>query len=58
MCILGLGLIGLRDRLERAIAAVLDEGLRTADLMQDGMTRVSTSAMGDAILKALDRSAT
>ena len=45
------------DRLERAIAAVLDEGLRTADLMQDGMTRVSTSAMGDAILKALDRSA-
>lgn len=46
------------DRLERAIAAVLDEGLRTADLMQDGMTRVSTSAMGDAILKALDRSAT
>jgi 3-isopropylmalate dehydrogenase len=45
------------DRLERAIGAVLDQGYRTADLMQDGMTRVSTSAMGDAILKALDRSA-
>lgn len=45
------------DRLERGIGAVLDEGYRTADLMQEGMTRVSTSGMGDAILKALDRSA-
>ena len=44
------------DRLERAIAKVLDEGYRTADIAGDGGTRVSTSGMGDAILKELDRS--
>ncbi|MFO1074654.1 MAG: 3-isopropylmalate dehydrogenase [Geminicoccaceae bacterium] len=45
------------DRLERAIAAVLAAGYRTGDIMQDGMTPVSTSGMGDAVLKELDRSA-
>lgn len=45
------------DRLERAIASVLDEGYRTADIAQPGATRVSTSGMGDAILRTLDRSA-
>jgi 3-isopropylmalate dehydrogenase len=44
------------DRLERAISAVLDQGCRTGDIMQEGATRVSTSGMGDAILKELDRS--
>ena len=44
------------DRLERAIAKVLDEGYRTADIAGDGGTRVSTSGMGDAVLKELDRS--
>jgi 3-isopropylmalate dehydrogenase len=43
------------DRLERAIGNVLDQGYRTADLAQAGGTRVSTSGMGDAILKELDR---
>jgi 3-isopropylmalate dehydrogenase len=43
------------DRLERAIGNVLDAGYRTADLMQEGATQVSTSGMGDAILKELDR---
>ncbi len=43
------------DRLEAAIAAVLARGLRTADIMQPGMTRVSTEAMGAAILAELDR---
>ncbi|WP_367716979.1 3-isopropylmalate dehydrogenase [Nitratireductor sp. GISD-1A_MAKvit] len=38
------------DRLEKAIAAVLDDGLRTKDLMSDGMTEVGTTAMGDAIV--------
>ena len=37
------------DRLEAAIAAVLDQGLRTGDLMSEGMTQVDTSGMGDAI---------
>jgi 3-isopropylmalate dehydrogenase len=44
------------DRLERAISAVLDQGYRTGDIMQKGATQVSTSGMGDAILKELDRS--
>jgi 3-isopropylmalate dehydrogenase len=44
------------DRLERAIAKVLDEGYRTADIAGEGGTRVSTSGMGDVILKELDRS--
>ncbi len=38
------------DRLEKAIASVLDQGLRTADLMSDGMTKTGTGEMGDAIL--------
>ena len=45
------------ELVERAVSAVLDDGYRTADIMQDGMTRVSTSQMGDHILKALDRAA-
>ena len=42
-------------RLEDAVSAVLDQGYRTADIMQDGMTKVGTAGMGDALLKALDR---
>ncbi|EKF19065.1 3-isopropylmalate dehydrogenase [Nitratireductor pacificus] len=38
------------DRLEKAIAAVLDDGLRTRDIMSDGATEVGTGAMGDAVL--------
>jgi 3-isopropylmalate dehydrogenase len=39
--------------LEKAVIAVLETGLRTADIMQPGATQVSTSAMGDAVLKSL-----
>jgi len=42
------------DRLEKAIAAVLDQGLRTPDIMQTGMRQVSTEAMGKAVLETLD----
>ncbi|EJM99873.1 3-isopropylmalate dehydrogenase [Phyllobacterium sp. YR531] len=38
------------DRLEAAIAGVLDDGIRTADIMSDGMIKVGTVEMGDAIL--------
>jgi len=41
--------------LEKAVERVLAEGYRTADIMQSGMTKVGTSAMTDAILKALAR---
>jgi hypothetical protein len=36
---------------------VLAGGLRTADIMQDGMARVSTSTMGEAIVRELDKAA-
>ena len=40
-------------RIEAAVQSVLEQGLRTADIHEAGMTRVSTSEMGDAVLKAL-----
>ena len=44
------------DRLEHAIGAVLEQGYRTADIAGPEDAKVSTSRMGDAILKELDRS--
>jgi 3-isopropylmalate dehydrogenase len=44
---------GQADRIEAAVQAVLEQGLRTADIYEDGTTKVSTSEMGDAVLKAL-----
>ncbi len=41
--------------LDAAIAGALAKGLRTADIMQDGMTKVSTSGMGEGICAELDR---
>jgi 3-isopropylmalate dehydrogenase len=47
------GLDEAADRLEAAIAEVLAEGLRTADIKSDGCRVVSTSEMGDAIVAEL-----
>jgi 3-isopropylmalate dehydrogenase len=45
------------DRLEKAVETVLAQGLRTADLMgPEGGRPISTSEMGDAIVRALDAS--
>src|SRR5690606_23651526 len=41
------------DLLDSAIAGVLADGLRTGDIMQPGMTQVSTSDMGAAIAAKL-----
>ncbi|MEZ5828454.1 MAG: 3-isopropylmalate dehydrogenase [Hyphomicrobiales bacterium] len=41
------------DAIEKAIARVLDQGLRTADIKQEGCKTVGTKEMGDAIIKAL-----
>jgi 3-isopropylmalate dehydrogenase len=41
--------------LERAVDRILADGYRTADIMQPGMTKVGTSEMTNAILKALER---
>jgi 3-isopropylmalate dehydrogenase len=38
------------DMLEKAIAAVLDKGIRTADIMSEGAAKVGTLEMGEAIL--------
>ncbi len=43
------------DLVEGAVRDLLDSGLRTADIMQHGMTQVSTTAMGEALVAALER---
>jgi 3-isopropylmalate dehydrogenase len=41
------------DQLEKAVQDVLDEGLRTKDIVSKGMKEVSTSDMGAAIISKL-----
>jgi 3-isopropylmalate dehydrogenase len=43
----------MADRIEQAVEKVLDQGLRTADIYSEGMKKVSTSEMGDAVVAAL-----
>jgi len=43
----------MADRIESAVSTVLDQGFRTADIYSDGMTKVGTSEMGDAVVAAL-----
>ncbi|NCF09148.1 MAG: 3-isopropylmalate dehydrogenase [Gammaproteobacteria bacterium] len=48
-----LGEAELAARIDRAVSAVLDQGLRTGDIMSDGMRQVGTAEMGDAVVAAL-----
>lgn len=41
------------EAIEDAVSTVLDQGLRTGDIMSVGMTKVGTKAMGEAVLAAL-----
>ena len=43
----------MAERIERAVHRVLDQGLRTPDILSDGMTEVGCEAMGDAVVAAL-----
>jgi len=43
----------LAGRIEQAVSKVLDQGLRTGDIYTDGMKKVGTKAMGDAVAAAL-----
>src|SRR3989442_4289599 len=43
------------DQVDAAIAAVLASGLRTADIKSEGTTSASTTQMGEAILKELQK---
>ncbi len=48
-----LGQGALADRVEAAVGRVLDDGLRTPDIWSEGMRRVGTAEMGDAVVAAL-----
>ena len=48
-----LGAPAAADRIEAAVSKVLDQGLRTADIMSAGMRQVGTVEMGDAVVAAL-----
>ena len=41
------------DKIEQAAQSVLNSGTRTADIMADGAKQVTTSEMGDALIKEL-----
>ena len=49
------GLAKEADMIDKAIAGALSRGLRTADIMQPNMRKVSTAEMGGAILEELER---
>ncbi len=48
-----LNLPQVADAIEQAVGKVLDQGYRTADIYTQGMNKVSTSQMGDAVVVAL-----
>ena len=41
------------NKIEAAVRKVLKQGLRTADIYETGTTKIGTTEMGDAVLKAL-----
>lgn len=43
--------------IEKAVESVLAEGYRTADMMQDGLTRCSTAEMGEKVKLAVSKAA-
>ncbi len=51
------GQIEAADRIEAAISAVLADGYRTGDIWSEGMTRVGTAGMGDAVVAELGKAA-
>ncbi|MCG6985658.1 MAG: 3-isopropylmalate dehydrogenase [Thiocapsa sp.] len=48
-----LGAPAAADRIEGAVSKVLDQGLRTADILSAGMSEVGTGEIGDAVVAAL-----
>jgi 3-isopropylmalate dehydrogenase len=43
----------MAEQVEQAVSRVLDQGLRTPDIMSQGMTEVGCEAMGDAVVAAI-----
>ena len=54
MCRYSLNEPRIADRLEAAVTAVLEQGLRTKDIMSPGMKEMGTQAMRDALVKAIE----
>jgi 3-isopropylmalate dehydrogenase len=48
-----LGEVVAADAIEQAVSNVLDQGLRTGDIFSEGMQKVSTEQMGQAVVAAL-----
>ncbi len=48
-----LGQSEMADRIESAVMKTLDEGFRTPDIYSEGMNKVGTEEMGDAVVAAL-----
>ena len=44
----------LADMVDSAVSAVLDQGYRTADIFSEGMKRIGTVEMGDAVVAVLN----
>jgi len=49
-----LGEAGAANDIEAAVSKVLDKGMRTADIVSPGFAAISTEAMGDAVVAALN----
>ncbi|UCH48658.1 MAG: 3-isopropylmalate dehydrogenase [Betaproteobacteria bacterium] len=47
------GIEAAAQRIEKAVGSVLQQGLRTPDIYQEGTTKVGTVQMGDAVVAAL-----
>ena len=43
------------ELIDAAVSNVLAGGLRTRDIMQDGMAEVSTDTMGESLLREMDK---
>ncbi len=50
--------IDAADRIQSAVSAVLSAGLRTGDIWSEGMRRVGTVEMGNAVVAALGKTST
>ncbi|TVP93695.1 MAG: 3-isopropylmalate dehydrogenase, partial [Pseudomonadaceae bacterium] len=45
--------VAAADAIEQAVSRVLDQGLRTGDIMAEGCRKVSTAEMGAAVVAEL-----
>ncbi len=48
-----LNVAALADKIEKAVSAVLDQGLRTGDIYTPGTKKIGTAEMGNAVVAAL-----